>query len=145
MHLNVPIDASRYRFPRPLRSEIAMTELSEQVASGYAESATKGEVQASQMNQNAVEFMIGAQKLMLEELVFYTDEMLERARTEMKLFTEFAAKMAGAHSVKDVNTMCRECGQHQLDFLRRDSARLFKHGERIIATTSHLISGDPLN
>jgi hypothetical protein len=128
-----------------LRLEIAMTELSEQVASGYAESAAKGEVQASLLNQNAVEFIIGAQRLMFEEFVFYTDEMLERTRTEMKLFTEFAAKMAGAHSVKDVNTMCRECGQHQLDFLRRDSARLFKHGERIIATTSHLISGDPVN
>lgn len=122
-----------------------MTELSARVAAGSAELAAKGEAQATQLNQNAVEFMIGAQKLMLEEWVFYTDEMLERARTEMKLFTEFAAKMAGAHSVKDVNTMCRECGQHQLAFLRRDSERLFRHGERIIATTSHLISGDPLN
>jgi hypothetical protein len=122
-----------------------MTEVLEQVGSGYAEAAPTGEVQASQLNQNAVEFVIGAQRLMFEEFVFYTDEMMERTRTEMKLFTEFAAKMAGAHSVKDVNTMCRECGQHQLDFLRRDSARLFKHGERIIATTSHLISGDPLN
>ena len=82
---------------------------------------------------------------MFEEFVFYTDEMLERTRTEMKLFTEFAAKMAAAHSVRDVKTMCRECGQHQLDFLHRDSERLFKHGERIITTTSHLISGDPLN
>ena len=122
-----------------------MTELSGQVASGSAESVASGELQATQLNQSAVEFMIGAQKLMFEEFVFDTDEMLERTRTEMKLFTEFAAKMAGAHSVKDVKTMCRECGQHQLDFLRRDSERLFKHGERMIATTSHLISGDPLN
>lgn len=122
-----------------------MTELPEQVASGAAETAAKGEAQASQLNQNAVEFMIGAQRLMFDELVFYADEMMERTRIEMKLFTEFASKMAGAHSVKDLNTMCRECGQHQLDFLRRDSERLFKHGERVIATTSHLISGDPLS
>lgn len=122
-----------------------MTELSEQVAYSSVEPAAKGEAEATQLNQNAVEFMIGAQKLMFEELVFYTDEMLERTRTEMKLFTEFAAKIAAAHSVKDVNTMYRECGQHQLDFLRRDSERLFRHGERIIATASHLISGDPLN
>ena len=145
MQLNIPNDASRYRGFRTLKSEIVMTELSGQVASGSAESAANGELQASQLNQNAVEFMIGAQKLMFEEFVFYTDEMLERTRTEMKLFTEFAAKMAGAHSVKDVNTMCKECGQHQLDFMRRDSERLFKHGERMIATTSHLISGNPLN
>jgi hypothetical protein len=145
MQLNIPLDASRYRFPRTFKSERVMTELSEQDTSVSTESAAKGEVQASQLNQNAVEFMIGVQRLMFEEFVFYTDEMLERTRTEMKLFTEFAAKIAGAHSVKDINTMCRECGQHQLDFLRRDSARLFKHGERMIATTSHLISGDPLN
>jgi hypothetical protein len=47
--------------------------------------------------------------------------------------------MAGAHSVKDVKTMCQECGQHQLDFLRRDTERLFRHGERMIAATSNLI------
>jgi hypothetical protein len=41
--------------------------------------------------------------------------------------------------------MCQECGQHQLDFIRRDSERLFKHGERIIATTSNLINGSSLN
>ena len=85
--------------------------------------------------------MFGAQRMMFEELVFFTDEMLERARTETHLFAEFAAKMAGAHPVKDVKTMCQECGQHQLDFLRRDSERLFRHGERLIATTSNLISG----
>jgi hypothetical protein len=137
--------ADRYGFQESLKSEIVMTELSEQVAFVSAESAARGEAQASQLNQSALEFVIGAQRLMFEELVFYTDEMMERTRIEMRLFTEFAAKMAGAHSVKDVNTMCRECGQHQLDFLRRDSERLFKHGARIIATTSHLISGDPLN
>ena len=83
--------------------------------------------------------MLGAQKMMFEELVFFGDEMLERTRTETHLFTEFVAKMAGAHSVKDIKTMCQECGQHQLDFLRRDTERLFRHGERMIAATSNLI------
>jgi hypothetical protein len=78
---------------------------------------------------------------MFEELVFLGDEMLERARTEMHLFAEFVTKMAGARSVRDVKTMCQECGQHQLDFVRRDSERLFRHGERMIAATSNLISG----
>jgi hypothetical protein len=48
--------------------------------------------------------------------------------------------MAGAHSVKDLKTMCEECGQHQIDFVRRDSERLFKHGERMIETTSNLLN-----
>jgi thymidine kinase len=118
-----------------------MTELSEQVAPAYSQPAIQVEAEASKLNQNALEFMMGAQKLMFDECVFFSEEMLERTRSEMHLLTEFFAKMAGAHSVKDVKTMCQECGQHQLDFLRRDSERIFKHGERMIATTSRLISG----
>jgi hypothetical protein len=123
------------------RSEIVMTALSERDTSSSSQPAANGEAEASRLNQSALEFMFGAQRMMIEEFVFFTDEMLERTRTEMHLFTEFVAKMAGAHSVKDVKTMCQECGQHQLDFLRRDSERLFRHGERMIATTSNLISG----
>lgn len=99
------------------------------------------ESEATRLNQGALEFMIGAQKMMFEEMVFLGDEMLERTRTEMHLFTEFVSKMAGAHSVKDIRIMCQECGQHQLDFFRRDSERLFRHGERMIAATSNLING----
>ena len=118
-----------------------MAELSERAVSGSPQSAANAEAEATKLNQSALEFMFGAQRMMFEEFIFFTDEMLERTRTEMHLFTEFVAKMAGAHSVKDVKTMCQECGQHQLDFLRRDSERLFRHGERMIATTSNLISG----
>ena len=118
-----------------------MAELSKRAASGSYQPTENAEAEATKLNQNALEFMFGAQRMMFEEFIFFTDEMLERSRTEMHLFTEFVAKMAGAHSVKDVKTMCQECGQHQLDFLRRDSERLFRHGERVIATTSNLIHG----
>jgi hypothetical protein len=127
------------------RSEIVMAELSERAASGSFPAVANAEAEATKLNQGALEFMLGAQKMMLEELVFLGDEMLERTRTETQLFTEFVAKMAGAHSVKDIRTMCQECGQHQLDFIRRDSERLFKHGERIIAAMSNLITGRALN
>jgi hypothetical protein len=123
------------------RSEIIMSELSERAASGSFPAVANAEAEATKLNQGALEFMLGAQKMMYEELVFLGDEMLERTRTEMHLFTEFVTKMAGAHSVQDVKMMCQECGQHQLDFFRRDSERLFKHGERMIAATSNLISG----
>ena len=118
-----------------------MAELSERAVSDSSQLAANGEAEASKLNQSTLEFMFGAQRMMFEELVVFNQEVLERARTEMHLFTEFVAKMAGAHSVKDVKTMCQECGQHQLDFLRRESERLFRHGERMIATTSNLISG----
>lgn len=118
-----------------------MTDLPERAAAGSSQSVTNGGAEAAKLNQGALEFMLGAQQMMFEELVFLGNEMLERARTEMLLFSEFAAKMAGAHSVKDVKTMYQECGRHQLDLVRRDSERLFKHGERMIAATSNLISG----
>jgi hypothetical protein len=127
------------------RSEIVMSELSERAASGSFPAVTNAEAEATKLNQSALEFMLGAQKMMLEELVFFSDEMLERTRTETHLFTEFVAKMAAAHSVRDVKTMCQECGQHQLDFFRRDSERLFRHGERMIAATSNLIGGRAVN
>ena len=122
-----------------------MSGLSERAASGSVTPIETAEAEATRLNQGALEFALGAQKMMFEELVFLGDQMLERTRTEMHLFTEFVAKMAGAHSVKDIKTMCEECGQHQLDFFRRDSERLFKHGERMIAATSNLISGRELN
>jgi hypothetical protein len=122
-----------------------MSGLPERIASGSFPYVANAEAEATKLNQGALEFMLGAQKMMFEELVFFGDQMLERTRTEMHLFTEFVAKMAGAHSVKDVRTMCQECGQHQLDFFRRDSERLFKHGERMIAASSNLINGRSVN
>src|SRR6476661_7502326 len=141
MSAPMPVDTSVWN----PEMEIAMAELSKRSAVVFIQPAATAEVEASKLNQGALEFMLGAQKMMFEEFVFLGDEMLERTRTEMHLFTEFVAKMAGAHSVRDVRTMCQECGQHQLDFIRRDSERLFKHGERIIATTSNLINGSSLN
>ena len=103
---------------------------------------------ASQMttaNARAAGFLFGAQKLMLEEFVFTSNELLDRAQTEMRLFSELVSKMAGAHSVRDVRTMYEECGKHQLDFIRRDSDRVFRHGERMIEAASNLFNSHPRN
>ena len=51
--------------------------------------------------------------------------------------------MASAHSVNGLKTMYEECGQHQIDFIRRDCERLFKHSNRMIDVTSKLISNQP--
>jgi len=100
-------------------------------------------VRMADANRRALDLMFGAQKLLMEELVFISNEMLDRTRTETHLFAEFVSKFAGSHSVKDWGTMCRECSQHQLDFIRRDCDRLFRHGERMIETTSSLINNRP--
>ena len=110
---------------------VPRTEILEQSAADAATQLTKA-------NKHALDFMGGAQKIVLEEMVFAGNELLERARTETHLLSEFVSKMAGSHSVKDLKAMCEECGRHQIDYLRRDSERLFKHGERMLETASKL-------
>ncbi|QWG17122.1 hypothetical protein KMZ68_19355 [Bradyrhizobium sediminis] len=122
-----------------------MPELPEPAAMVVEQSAIDASERLTKANQRALDLMMGAQKVMLEEVVFASNELLDRAKTETHLFSEFISKMAGSHSVKDLNTMCRECGQHQIDFIRRDSDRIFKHGERMIEVTSKLLSGRPDN
>ena len=123
-----------------------MPEHSEAVAVTAVEQATtEAQTRIARANERASSFLFGAQKLMFEEFVFASNELVERAQTEMHLFSELVSKMAGAHSVKDIRTMCEECSKHQLDFIRRDSDRLFKHGERVIEATSNLFKGHPLN
>ena len=64
------------------KSEIVMSELSERAASGSFPVVANAEAEATKLNQGALEFMLGAQKMMFEELVFLGDEMMERTRTE---------------------------------------------------------------
>ena len=123
-----------------------MPEHSENAAATAAEQApTEANTRMAKANERAASFLVGAQKLMLEEFVFASNALVERAQTEVHLLSELASKMAGAHSVKDVRTMYEECGKHQLEFIRRDCDRLFKNGERVIEATSNLFKSHPLN
>jgi len=98
------------------------------------------ETQWADANKKAVHFMLGAQRMMLEEAVFAAYATLDRVRTETHLFNEFASKLGAAHSVQDWKAVGSECGQHQLEFIRRDCDRMLKHGERLIEATSNLLN-----
>jgi hypothetical protein len=126
-----------------VKGEVVMSELSEQSAALVEQSVTDTTTRLTKVNKNALDFLMGTQKVMLEELVFAGNEMLERTRTETHLLSEFVSKMAGSHSVEGLKTMSQECGQHQIDFIRRDSERLFKHGERMIEATAKLFGNRP--
>jgi hypothetical protein len=95
--------------------------------------------QLTEINRRALDFTFGAQRAMLEETMIAGSEMFDRVRTELHLLSEFASKMAEAHSVDNIQTMGAECSRHQIDFLRRENQRLFKHGERMIETASKLL------
>jgi len=120
-----------------------MTELSQPQVELVEQSVADAATRLTTVNKHALDFMIGAQKVLLEEMVFAGNELLERSRTEMHLLSEFVSKMAGSHSAKDIKTMGQECAQHQLDFVRRDSERVFKHGERMIEATANLFNSRP--
>jgi hypothetical protein len=123
--------------------ELSMPDTSTSASPAFEPVAADAAARFTKANKNALEFMFGAQKMMLEEMVFASNEMLDRTRTETHLLSEFVSKMAGSHSVKDLKTMFEECGQHQIDFVRRDSERLFKHGERMVKATSNLLANQP--
>ena len=78
--------------------------------------------------------------MILEEMVFAAYATLDRVRTETHLFGEFASKLGAAHSVQDWKAMGSECGQHQLEFIRRDCDRVLRHGGRLIEATSNLLN-----
>ena len=96
-------------------------------------------IRVAQSNRHIVDLLLGAQKLFLEEAVFANNEFLDRAQTEAHLLTEFVSKMAEAHSVSGIRTMLEECGKHQIDFIRRDCERLYKHSQRIVEANFNLI------
>lgn len=124
---------------------MSIPELSDTGTATVEQVTAEAEVQIAKVNQRAAGFLFGAQKLMLEEAVFAGNELMERVQTEMHLFSEFTSKMASAHSVKDIRTMYEECSKHQIDFIRRDCERLFKHGQRMIEAASGLFKSHPLN
>jgi hypothetical protein len=117
-----------------------MLEFYEPGAAIIEDSIANAVARAKKTNKCAVDFMVNVHKAALEEMIFVSNEFLDRLRVETQLFGEFSSKIAGAHSVKDLKTMYEECSQHQFDFVRRDSERLFKHGERVLETASSLVS-----
>jgi len=122
-----------------------MLEFYEPGASIIEDSIAKTVARVNDTNKCALDFMLGVQKAALEEMIFVGNEFLDRIRTETHLFGELSSKLAAAHSVKNLRTMYEECGRHQIDFIRRDSERLFKHGERMIETASSLSNIRPRN
>src|SRR4051794_38796618 len=110
-----------------------MTELAQSTTDSGRQAATETEARLTEASSDGLQFMFGAQKLIAGEIAFAADAIMERTRTETHLLSEFLSKLSGSHSVRDLRTVYAECAQHQLDFIRRDCERLFRHGERVMA------------
>lgn len=119
-----------------------MTELSEQGPAAIEPPATEAAPQLAPLakaDAYASSLWAGSQNVLLDEMVFAGNELLERATEETRIFNEFVSRLAEARSVKDLGRMYRECAKHQLDFFRRDTERLLKHSDRMIDRTSKLV------
>ena len=123
--------------------ELSMLDTSAGAIEPLKADAADAAARIAKANSTALETMFGVQKMLLDEMVFTSKEILDRGRTETHLLSEFVSKMAGSHSVKDLKTMFEECSRHQIDFLRRDCERLFKHGERVLEGASSLLAKWP--
>jgi hypothetical protein len=116
-----------------------MTDVSEQSSAANEPLATDAASQIIKANKYAFSLWAGSQNVLLDEMMFAGNELLERAIAETRIFNEFGSKLAEVHSVKDLGTMYQECTKHQLDFIRRDTERLLRHSERVIDNTSKLV------
>lgn len=117
----------------------AVAELSEQITEKEVGLAPDPAGQVAKVNRYAFHFMADCQKVILDEMLFAGNTLLDRAFTERHLFNEFLSKMSEARSVKDISAMYQQCAKHQLDFIQRDTERLLKHGEHIIDNTRRLV------
>jgi len=118
-----------------------MIELAQRCADTLQPQMVGATERVNEANKRALDVMFAAQRLILEEMLFALDELLDRARIETHLFAELISKMAGVHSLENIRMMCEECGRHQIAFIRRDCERLFRHRQRMIGTTSELFRG----
>ena len=116
-----------------------MTELSEREAASDEPLASDAASDIIKTERYALYCLADARNVMLDEMLFAGTEFLDRAVTETQLFNEFLSKLAEAHSLKDLGAMYRECSRHQVEFIRRDTERLLKHGERVIDNTAKLL------
>ncbi len=116
-----------------------MTDASQQSSTTNEPLATDAGSQLVKANKYGFSLWAGSEKVLLGEMMFAGNEIIERALEETRIFNEFISKLAEAHSVKDLGAMYQECTKHQLDFIRRDTERLFKHGDRVIDNTAKLV------
>ena len=116
-----------------------MTELSDQATATSEQLATDAGSQLTKANRYAFSLLAGTRNVLLNEMLFAGNEFFDRAVAGTRIFNEFLAKLAEAHSVRDFGTMYQDCTRHQLDFIRRDTDRLLKHSERVIDNTAKLV------
>ncbi len=112
-----------------------------QAAAGGATRLTEvGTKQFIETGRQALDATFGIQQAMLDEMAKASDEILDRVRAEIEIASEFIARVASAHSVKEIATACNDCSQHQAEAFRQDSQLLFRHSQRFYEQASRFLA-----
>jgi hypothetical protein len=93
-----------------------------------------------ELNKRTLHFLFDAQRVILGEMVTAGDEILDDVRAEMDLAAGFAAKINEAHSMENIRTALKECGQHQMDVFSRESQNFLRRNQRLVEATSQLLA-----
>jgi hypothetical protein len=114
----------------------------------HADDATRvAELSAGQMVKSgryALDVTLGVQRVLLDEMAKSSNEVMERLRAEIEIASEFVARLASAHSIREIATACADCSEHQAEAFRLDSQMLFRHSQRICEQAAKLFAaGQP--
>lgn len=115
-----------------------MSEFHEQTPSGQT-FVNDVATQLAEANKRGLQFSLGAQKAILDEMIEAGSTALEHTQAQLNVASEFASKIAEAHSFKDVIRAYQDCGQHQMDVIRQDSQRFVAHGREILDKSFKLL------
>ncbi len=108
-----------------------MSELHEQTPTGQ-KLVSDITTQLAEANKRGLQFSLGAQKAILDEMIEAGSSALEHTQAQMNVASEFASKIAEAHSFKDIIKVYQDCGQHQMDVVRKESQRFVAHGRELL-------------
>jgi len=75
-----------------------MTDVSEQSSAAKEPLAADAASQITKANKYAFSLWAGSQNVLLDEMMFAGNELLERAIAETRIFNEFVSKLAEVHS-----------------------------------------------
>jgi hypothetical protein len=95
--------------------------------------------QLAEANKRGLQFSLGTQKALLDEMIEVGSAVLEHTQAQINVATEFASKIAEAHSFGGVIKACQDCGQHQMDVVRQDSQRFVAHGRELLDKSFKLL------
>jgi len=95
--------------------------------------------QLTEIARRGTWLVFGAQRLALYEIIQAGQDFATHTRLSTNIIQEFLSKIAGAHSVKDIANLVRDCGHRQLDLIKDDYEHIFTHSHEIFEASSRLV------